>query len=398
MSWCVVPGLLAMTKCSFCMSQNSQQGALKWLAGQVWVLLKRVENLENRSSKVPIALDSRSQCKVAGRRSFGQIAPVFSEYIAPQPAACYATSLPHTVRRTSSCHGTQISRFCWVCRTSSCGGVIACCSSSCRGICFSRSCRVRRTSLCGEIHRCRDSGKPCSNQCPECLPVSVPVVEHISPAPAVCAAPVMVVEYITPAPVASYGVPVPISPAPAVYAATCSCVCEIRCSCRTGSCRGTHLSRSHGVCRKSSCGGSSSLQCQWEIYSAGACSACCTSSCRGKLFSRSFGECRTRPCRGVHRSSSCRGKHFSRSCGVCRTRTPVGKHIALAPAACDAALAPAVFAAPAPVGECIFSSASCSACRTCFYCGVFRTIYSWTCRACTCCGAHLTSTSSCTCG
>ena len=96
--FCVVPGLLAMTKCSFCMSQNSQQGALNWLSGQVRVLLKRMENLENVSSKVPIALDSlivSSPVTVQGGRTeiYGQIAPVFLEYIAPQPAACYATSV-----------------------------------------------------------------------------------------------------------------------------------------------------------------------------------------------------------------------------------------------------------------------------------------------------------------
>ena len=66
--------------------------------GQVRVLLKGMENLENWSSKVPIALDTlvvSSPVTVQGGRTeiYGQIAPVFQEYIAPhpQPAAHYAT-------------------------------------------------------------------------------------------------------------------------------------------------------------------------------------------------------------------------------------------------------------------------------------------------------------------
>ena len=82
------------------MSQNSQQGALNWLAGQVRVLLKRMDNSENGSSKVPIALDSlvmSPPVTVQGGRTEinGQIAPVFQEYTAPhpQPAAYYATPI-----------------------------------------------------------------------------------------------------------------------------------------------------------------------------------------------------------------------------------------------------------------------------------------------------------------
>ena len=49
---------------------------------------------------------------------------------------------------------------------------------------------------------------------PTVFAARVPVIEHISPALAVCTAPVPIVEYIAPAPVASYAVP-----APAVFAA-----------------------------------------------------------------------------------------------------------------------------------------------------------------------------------
>ena len=58
------------------MSQNSQQGALNWLAGQVRVLLKKMDILENGQSKVPIALDalvasSAATVQGGGRRSVG---------------------------------------------------------------------------------------------------------------------------------------------------------------------------------------------------------------------------------------------------------------------------------------------------------------------------------------
>ena len=127
------------------MSQNSQHGALNWLAGQVRVLLKRMANLENGSSKVPIALDSlivSSPVTVQGGRTdiYGQIAPVFSEYIAPQPAACYATSVPIAFAATAP--------------------VVERVSPDFAGYAVpvpvvESSCRVRRTRLCGEIHRCR---------------------------------------------------------------------------------------------------------------------------------------------------------------------------------------------------------------------------------------------------
>ena len=85
-----------MSTCSSCMSQNSQQGALNWLAGQVRVLLKKMENLENGQSRVPIALDTlvaSSPATVQGGRTkiCGQVASVFPEYIAPAPVASYAT-------------------------------------------------------------------------------------------------------------------------------------------------------------------------------------------------------------------------------------------------------------------------------------------------------------------
>ena len=54
--FCVVAlGILPTSKCSFCMAQSCQQSAVKWLAGQVRVLLKRVEKLkfekENKKEK-----------------------------------------------------------------------------------------------------------------------------------------------------------------------------------------------------------------------------------------------------------------------------------------------------------------------------------------------------------
>ena len=58
----MVAGLLTMTKCSICMSKNNQQGALNWLAGQVRVLLKRVEMLEfeKEKEKVVKGADAKS--------------------------------------------------------------------------------------------------------------------------------------------------------------------------------------------------------------------------------------------------------------------------------------------------------------------------------------------------
>ena len=58
----MVAALLTMTKCSICMSQNNQQGALNWLAGQVRVLLKGVEMLEfeKEKEKVVKGADTKS--------------------------------------------------------------------------------------------------------------------------------------------------------------------------------------------------------------------------------------------------------------------------------------------------------------------------------------------------
>ena len=84
-----------MTKCSSCLSQNSQQGALNWLVGHVWVLLKNMENLENGQSRVSIAMDAvvaSSPATVQGGRTkiCVQVASVFPEYIAPASVASHA--------------------------------------------------------------------------------------------------------------------------------------------------------------------------------------------------------------------------------------------------------------------------------------------------------------------
>ena len=184
-----------MTKCSFCMARNSHQGALNWLAAQVRVLLKRMEILENGSSKVPVALDSlivSSPVTVQGGRTdiYGQIAPIFSEYIAPQPVACYATPVPIAFAAPAP----VVERI-----SPDSAGYVA------------PACMVKYIAA--------ETAASHAAPVPTVLAVSIPVVEHISPALAVCAASVTVVENITPAPVASYGAPVPISPALAVYAA-----------------------------------------------------------------------------------------------------------------------------------------------------------------------------------
>ena len=136
-----------------------------------------------------------------------------------------------------------------------------------------------------------------------------PVVERISPAPAVCAAPVPVVKYVAPAalvPAVEH-----TSPDPTVYAAKAPVEEFI-------------------------------APVPVELF-RGAYSACCTSSCRGKHFSRSYGVCRKSSCGGVHCSSASGKLCRISACCVCRTSSYQGMH---------------------------FSSASCSACRTCFYCGV----------------------------
>ena len=58
----MVAGLLTMTKCSICMSQINQQGALNWLAGQVRMRLKRVDMLEfeKEKEKVVKGADAKS--------------------------------------------------------------------------------------------------------------------------------------------------------------------------------------------------------------------------------------------------------------------------------------------------------------------------------------------------
>ena len=85
----MVAGLLTMTKCSICMSQNNQQGALNWLAGQVRVLLKRVEMLEfeKEREKVGKGADTKS-VELAHR-----LGP-FESNAAPIPVNKYVASAP----------------------------------------------------------------------------------------------------------------------------------------------------------------------------------------------------------------------------------------------------------------------------------------------------------------
>ena len=115
-------GLLVMSKCSFCMSQNSQRSALNWLAGQVRVLLKKMKNLENGQSKVPIALDAlvaSSPATVQGGRAkiCGQVASVFPEYIVAAPVASYATPASISFAAPAPVVGRISPRFYSVCRT-----------------------------------------------------------------------------------------------------------------------------------------------------------------------------------------------------------------------------------------------------------------------------------------
>ena len=153
--------------------------------------MKKMQNLENGRSKVPIALDAlvaSSRVTVQGGRTdiHGQIAPVFPEYIAPAPAASYATPVPTAFAAPAP----VVERISPDFIVYAVPGLVA-----------------------------------------ESLPtafVAAPVVENISPDPTVCAAPAPVVEFIAPAPVASNSAPAPvveyISSDPAVYAAPASIV------------------------------------------------------------------------------------------------------------------------------------------------------------------------------
>ena len=86
-----------MTKCSFCMSQNNQQGALNWLAGQVRVLLKRVEMLEfgKEKEKVVQGADAKSVELVHRLGPFkSNAAPILTnKYVASAPVIEYAPAL-----------------------------------------------------------------------------------------------------------------------------------------------------------------------------------------------------------------------------------------------------------------------------------------------------------------
>ena len=192
-----------MTKCSFCMSQNSQQGALNWLAGQVLGLLKKMENLENGQSKVPIALDAlvaSSPATVQGGRTkvCGRVASVFPEYMAPAPVASCVTpaSVVDRISPDFTVHAVP-------------DPVV-------------EPALVEYVSSAPAVYVA--SAHVVEHVAP--APTPVTVAKHITPAPAVYAAPVPVEEYIAPAPAASFAVPAPttvpvaehISPAPAGYA------------------------------------------------------------------------------------------------------------------------------------------------------------------------------------
>ena len=263
-----------MTKCSFCTSQNSQQGALNWLAGQVRVLLKRMENLENGSSKVPLALDTlivSSPVTVQGGRTeiYGQIAPVFSEYIAPQPAACYATSVPigfaapaPVVERTSPDFPGYAVPVPVVESSPAAPAPVVEYVSLDPAEYVAPACVVKYIAA--------ETAVSHPAPVPTVLAVSVTVVEHTSPAPAVCAAPVTMVEHITPAPVASYGVPV----APAVYAAPVPVVKYVAPAALVPVVE--HISPDPTVyAAKSSCGGVHRSSASVELF-RGSHSACCT--------------------------------------------------------------------------------------------------------------------------
>ena len=177
-----------------------------------WVLLKKMENLENGQSKVPIALDAlvaSSPATVQGGRTkiCEQVHSVFPEYIAPAPVASYATPASISFAAPAPV--------------------------------------VDRISPDFTVHAVPDpvmepapmeyvSPAPAVHVAPAHVgehiapaPTPVTVAKHITPAPAVHAATVSVEEYIAPAPAASFAVPVPtpvtvvehISPAPAGYAA-----------------------------------------------------------------------------------------------------------------------------------------------------------------------------------
>ena len=167
----------------FCMSQNSQRGALKCLAGQARVLLKRMENLVNGSSKVPIALDSlvaSSPVIVQGEKTeiHWQIAPVFPEYVAPAPAASYATPVP----RAFAALFPVVERI------------------SPDFTVYAAPALVVESSPVGYVA------------------APAPVVEYVSPDPAEYVAPARVVKYIAAETAASYAAPVP--PALAMYVST----------------------------------------------------------------------------------------------------------------------------------------------------------------------------------
>ena len=228
-----------------------------------------MESLENGSSKVPIALDSlivSSPVTVQGGRTdiYGQIAPVFSEYIAPQPAACYATTVPTAfaapapvVERISPDFARYAVPVPVVESSPAAPAPVVGSVSPDPAECVAPACKVK-------IHRCRDSGKPCCT--------------------------------------------------------------SAHSACRVGSCRGTHFSSSGSVCRTCCGGGAHHSSRQWQAMAC-QCLFLQLLQCMPYLFLwwKTFLQIlRCMPhqssCRGVHRSSSCRGKHFCRSYGVCRTR------------------------------------------------------------------------------
>ena len=117
----------------------------------------------------------------------------------------------------------------------------------------------------------------------QCMPQIAPVVEFIASAP--------VVSYATPVPTAYVAAPVMehISPDPTVYAAPASVVEYIAPA-------PTLFTRSCSVCLKSSCGGAHRSGASGTLRHASAYSFCRTSSWRGTHFSRSNGVCGTSSC------------------------------------------------------------------------------------------------------
>ena len=146
--------------------------------------------LEENGSKVPIALDSLivfSRVTVQSGRTeiYGQIAQVFSENIAPQPAACYATSVPTAfaapapvLERISPDFAKYAVEVFVVEASPAAQALVVNYVSPDFAKYVARVCVVKYIAAETEANH--------AAPVPTVLAVSVLVLEHISPAPAVC--------------------------------------------------------------------------------------------------------------------------------------------------------------------------------------------------------------------